>query len=385
MTDFYVFFTEICYFCSGFCNEKKNMGKEFYWFGISATVYIVTCWLFSVIRIFHTCQQPKERRAYIWPDRKLQVVIYMMATFLLPYVIDPTSDAAWQLMKSYFPTTYLFYCGVLIFTFFGSVKQWDKWKTVSWIAAILVIIALVPLVINAWLPSGILSDKGLEMQMWIVTTVSLLMVPYCAYSMWKVWKSILEARDDNYSNPDDFPLAYAQRVWLSPLILTPLLWPAFLTDSREVMAWMHLVLSVFNVVLLINVLPAWRRGIILSHIEEPDTEAESHENALMEERMDEIAQKIEEFLKEKRGYLDPHLKMDHVVEYCNTNRTYVSRTFKERFGGFFNYVNQLRLQHYEQYMQQHRNTTKDIAAQESGFNSYQAYYKASQRVLKQEE
>ncbi len=357
------------------------MNKEYYWYGVALVVYILSCWFFSIIRAFHTCQQPKSRRAYIWPDRKLQIIIFMMSAVLLPYVADPTSPAAWLLVKCYYPASYYFYCGVLLFMFFGSVKQWSRWKTVSWVVAILVIIALAPLAINAWMPGDVFSEKGLEIQVWIVWGVSLLTIPYCVFSMWKVWKCIVEARDENYSNPNDFPLAYAQRVWLSPLLLTFLVWPAFLTDSPAVMAWMQLPLSVFNVVLLLVVMPAWRRGVIFSQEEDTEPETDSHENVLMEERMNQIAMKIEEYVKEKRGYLDPHLRMEQVVDYCCTNRTYVSRTFNERFGGFFNYVNQLRLKHYEQYMRQHKNCTKDYAAQESGFSSYQAYYKASQRLL----
>ena len=68
--------------------------NTYYWYGVSMTVYIVTCWLFSAMRAFHTCQQPKKNRAYIWPDRKLQIIIYSMATLLLPYVFDPTSPSA---------------------------------------------------------------------------------------------------------------------------------------------------------------------------------------------------------------------------------------------------------------------------------------------------
>ena len=356
--------------------------KEYYWYGIAITVYLLSCWFFSIMRAFHTCQKSKEHRKYIWPDRKLQVIIYLMSVCLIPYAVDPTSPAAWLLVKCYFPATYYFYCGVLLFMFFGSVKQWNKWKTISWITAILVIIAVIPLVINAWIPGGVLSGKGMVRHEQIALAVSLLTIPFCAMSMWKVWNCIVEARDENYSNPDDFPLAYAKRVWLSPVFLSLFIWPAFLTDSPRVMAWMCLPLSVFNIALLINVMPVWRQVVLLSDTEGPESEAESRERILMEERIDQIAQKIEEFLKEKQGYLDPHLKMDHVVEYCGTNRTYVSLTFKERFGGFFNYVNQLRLEHYEQYLKQHKNTTKDIAAQESGYSSYQAYYKASQRLQK---
>ena len=93
--------------------------------------------------------------------------------------------------------------------------------------------------------------------------------------MWKVWGCIAEARDDNYSNPDDFPLAYAQRVWLSPLFLTPFLWPAFLTDNPTVLAYMLLPLSVFNVILLLTVMPVWRRGVILSQNIDDETEADT--------------------------------------------------------------------------------------------------------------
>lgn len=346
------------------------------------TIYILSCWFFAIIRAFHTCQQPKEHRAYIWPDRKLQVVIFMMATFLLPYVADPTDPAAWKLVKVYYPTSYYFYCGVLLFMFFGTVKQWNKWKTLSWIMAFLVIVAVAPFVINAWIPGGILSEEGMDKLQWLAIGVGILMIPYCVVSMLRVWKCIMEARDENYSNPDDFPIAYARRVWLSPLVLTPFLWPGLLTDSPKVMAWMNIILSIFNVVLLINVMPAWRRSTILLKSAEQEAEENSHEQDIMNERLSQIAQKIEEFLKDKQGYLNPHLKMDHVVDYCGTNRTYVSRAFKEYYGGFFNYINGLRLEHYDQYLAKHPNMTKEVAAQESGFSSYQAYYKAYQRLSK---
>ena len=81
-----------------------------YWYGVTATVYLVTCWVFSVVRGVHNCGTPKERRAYIWPDRKMQVIIYLCGTVLLPYVLNPQNEAAWILMKSYFPCTYYFYC-----------------------------------------------------------------------------------------------------------------------------------------------------------------------------------------------------------------------------------------------------------------------------------
>ena len=71
------------------------MEDKFYWYGIAAAVYIVTCWVFSVVRAVHNCGTPKERRDYIWPDRKMQVAVYLTATVLLPYVLNPNRISAY--------------------------------------------------------------------------------------------------------------------------------------------------------------------------------------------------------------------------------------------------------------------------------------------------
>ena len=69
-----------------------------------------------------------------------------------------------------------------------------------------------------------------------------------------------------------------------------------------------------------------------------------------------------------------------MVEHCQSGRTYVSLTFSQHFGSFANYVNGLRLAHYEQYAADHPAETKEAAAQASGFSSYNAYYRAKQKV-----
>ena len=79
---------------------------NYYWYGLAAAVYIVTCWTFSVVRGVHNCGTPKERRDYIWPDRKMQVIIYLTATVLLPYVLNPRIESAWLIMESFFLCTY---------------------------------------------------------------------------------------------------------------------------------------------------------------------------------------------------------------------------------------------------------------------------------------
>lgn len=356
--------------------------NEYYYFGLAAMLYITTCWCFAAVRWFHTCRVPKERQRYTWPDRKLQVLCFSMATLLLPYVFDPTNEAAWMLMKSYFPATYYFYCGLLLLCYADTVKQWNRWKTVSWSAAAIVIATMLIPVLNAWLPFEFMSEKGLQFWHYAITVESLIMLVFCTLSMWQVWRWIKESRDANYSNRDDFPVRYASIILFYPLILTPLLWPAYIFDSRIGMAHLHVLLAIFNIVLLITVMPAWRRKAIIA---EPDSEAvrfTAQQDASVEEQLDQVALEIKAYVEEQQAYLDSHLRIDDIVEHCQHGRTYVSLAFQRRFGSFASYINGLRLKYYEQYVAEHPNETKESAALSSGFASYNAYYRAKKRLSK---
>ena len=355
-----------------------TMTIEHYYYGLAALMYLTTCWMFAAVRWWHTCKQPKSAQRYIWPDRKLQCLLYCCASVLLPYVYDPTNPMAWLLIKSYFPATYYFYCGVLLLCFFGTVKQWNKWKTVSWAAAIMVIGAMLVPVLNAWLPTSILSAEGLNVWQYVVMIESFVMVVYVMLAMWQVKRWMDEARDANYSNPDDFPADYASRVWLFPVILTPLVWPAYLLDSPRLMAIQNVLLAVSNVCLLITVMPVWRRKAILA-TPEADQSQESDDQT-DDELIAQTALEIEAYVRDQQAYLNPHLKIDDVVSHCQLGRSYVSLTFSRRFKSFAYYVNSLRLAHFDQYVTDHPEETKESAALVSGYSSYNSYYRAKQKI-----
>lgn len=269
----------------------------------------------------------------------------------------------------------------MLFCYFGTVKQWNQWKNIGWIAALVTTIAMAPLAIDAWVPGGMMKPHFVEIWNNVVLAVSFCMMCYSAVAVWQVRRWTKEACDENYSNPDDFPEVYARRVWLIPLWITPLIWPAYLLDSPKVMAVMNIFLSIFNATLLIMAMPQWRRKNVVV-AEEPEDADEGGEwrDGKAEERARKIAEEIEHIVKAKHAFLNPHLKIDHVVEHCSYSRTYVSHVFKTHFGGFSHYVNKLRIDYYDQYVKKHPGVTKDAAAQECGFSSYVAYYKAKDRL-----
>ena len=358
--------------------------NEYYYYGVAAAIYIALCWTFVAVRWFHTCQQPKEHRAAIWPDRKLQCIIYMMPTFLLPYAIEPSDPSAWLMYKSYFPACYYFYSAALLLCFFGSLRQWGQWKTVSWIGAIITSLTMAPLVLNAWVPGGFMTEGAISLWSNVVMVVSLVMMVYAVVAMWQVWQWMKLARDDNFSNPDDFPMQYASRVWLAPVIFTPMLWPAYLFDSPALRAVSDMILSVCTVLMLLHVLPIWRRVAIVTALDgdHADTTDDADGDDHRDDLIAQTAIEIEAYVRDGQAYLDPHLKIDDVVDHCRLGRTYVSLTFQRRFGSFSAYVNRLRLSHYDQYQASHPAETKESAALASGFSSYNACYRAQQKLKK---
>lgn len=358
-----------------------------YWYGVAATAYLVSCWIFAAVRWWHTCREPKERHDYVWPERRMQVMIYLMGTVLLPYVLNPESPAAWTLWKAYFPGTYYFYGGALFFCFFGTVKRWQRWRSVIRATSVVTLAVMAPLVVDAW-TGGVLSVRFVSLWLKVVAAVAVIMMAYCAMAVWQTLQWMHEARDESYSNPDDFPMEFARRVWLLPVAMTLLVWPPFILDSPALMAVMNVLLGVFNIVMLIIVLPVWRRQNIVADASllTPDAsevaDQSESSDALARERERRIAEEIERYVNVEQAYLDAHLKIGQVVDRCSYSRTYVSQVFTLRFGGFSRYVNRLRLDHYDRYMAEHPTATKDAAAQESGFTDYPAYYKVKKRMGK---
>ena len=348
--------------------------EDYYWHGMTTVIYLVTCFTFAAIRAFHTCQATKEESIYLWPDRRMQIVIYLSSIILIPYALNPRSNTAWFLYKSYFPCTYYFFCAALLLCFFGSVKQRNRWRIPSWIASIITILAIIPLAVNAWLPEPLLTKEGMELWEYVITTVSILMFGFSITAMWQVWHWMKEARDENYSNDEDFPIAYAQRVWLAPIMFTPIIWPAYILDSPDIMAIMNIVLAVSNIMLLLTVLPAWRRKAILVNIDEHETDYE-----IPDEKIDSIIAEIDTYVKGQEVFLNTHLKLNNVVDNCTYSRSYVSKALQDRYGGFYCYINQLRLDYFDSFVKEPPNYTKEAAAIASGFSSYLAYYRFRER------
>lgn len=400
-------------------------------YSIACTVYVTTCLMFAAVRWFHVCPGAKEKKSYYYPDRKIATLFYVVPIILLPYILNPASHASWMLVKGYYPLTHFFYCAVLLFNYFGKVRQWRRWHTSGIAASVLVSIATALLFAVALMPECKITEDLEHTFNFIIIVIGLLMTIYSGVAIWQVWQWIREYSTDNFSNTDDFPLSYARGVIIIPIIHALLIWPMVLLDSPGWLAAIQLLLAVFNIIFLISVLPSQRKGNQLEQmiednreadieeakeqtmpteeevkncppqpdytlsVEQPDkspaTSAEEHfvkEELMSKERQRDIPEQtrqkiidgIDKALKQQRLYLNPNLSLKEVVEVCGYSQAYVSRVLREQYGGFFNYVNMLRCRHVNEYIAQHPEVTKEEAIIKSGFKDRQTYYRIKKHL-----
>ena len=88
---------------------------------------------------------------------------------------------------------------------------------------------------------------------------------------------------------------------------------------------------------------------------------------------------------EQQAYLDPHLTIQDVADKAGYSRTYIAGLFKTELGGFFNFINNLRLEYADNYQKEHPDATLSEVIAESGFASRTTYYAVKARMQKEKE
>jgi hypothetical protein len=84
-------------------------------------------------------------------------------------------------------------------------------------------------------------------------------------------------------------------------------------------------------------------------------------------------------VEERQAFLDPGLTLASLADRCRTNRTYVSSALME-LGGFFVYINSLRLTFAASWRKSHPGTTLEQVALASGFHCRQTYYNVRRQL-----
>jgi AraC-like DNA-binding protein len=253
------------------------------------------------------------------------------------------------------------------------------------IPALLALLAI-PLLAGRTFEEGV---SGYIITSWMILISGGLMTFVCLYAVGLVLRWTRTVSDEEYSNPNDYPVAFARKSIGMLLITMVLLWVTALSDNPAVVALVQLVLSAMSAWMLILALHPHRHRTVQEEQEQapsPDaaTDTDGHvtvyNRMLTESLALSILSAISEVVLEQKAYLDPHLTLQDVADRTGYNRTYVASLFKTELGGFFNYINTQRLAYVESYRRDHPEASLSEAIAEACFSSRTTYYSIKSRL-----
>ena len=388
------------------------MSLNDHFLSLVAFAYILSSLFFAVVRWFHVCRPYEKQAEYYYPGRKVVTFFNLLTVFTFPYVLWPSSPDAWLLVKSYFPLTQFFGAAVLIYRYFGSMKNWMKWKRLAYIMAVPLGAMLIVLFNNALSNECPWGERGHHFLFVASLVLGICASVFTFLSLRRLMSWLRQLKESDYlSNPEDFPSSYARKILCIPIILFFIIWAVFFSDSRLALAVMQVVYVVFNMWFLVVVLHSQREKspfdwddvdeedqieTVEEHVETTEVPAvatdlpQSDANVekkrglgIDDEKIAMIVGEIKAFVEGEQQFLNPHLSINDVAGHCGYGRTYVSKVLTNELGGFFPYVNTLRLQHASKYREEHPYATQDEVAYASGFSSRQAFYTVRKRMRKE--
>ena len=364
---------------------------------LAAFAFIIMGVFFSVVRWFHVCVPYQDRADCYHPDRLMLSLFFLVPLLTIPYVLNPSDPDAWLLMKCFFPLSYLYTCAVLILNYFGSVKRWSDWKRWALVIAVPISILLLALFLNAVFNIDSFGGAKQKVLYWATIIVGAGESVFCLYSIHKLMSWLKQFHESDYlSNPEDFPTVFANKVIIPPIVGFFVVWVIFFFDSKIAMIVLDVIFVVMGIIFLLAVLHTQRKRAPSSWmaVEEntaaddaddsrTGTESPSEEqgaSGLSAEKVNIIVKDIKAFVEVEQQFLNPHLSIVEVAEHCGYGRTYVSKVLTNEFGGFFRYVNSLRLEYAQKYRDDHPHATQDEVATASGFSSRQTFYAVRRRM-----
>ena len=340
---------------------------EFYYYGMTATVFITVCLVVALIRWFHMCRPYDRNAGYYYPGRPFFVIAFLSALVLIPYALHPDSADCWYLTRVYFLPATISHFTILLFSYFGNIMEWKKWRIpMLVIGTPIALTLLAALVIAIWPGEQIVNDIHPALSACLLYIPGTISTAVCIAAVIVIYSWKRRFNEDDYSNPNDFPVLVSRRWTLLTLVNMGLCWTAVVLNDPDVMAAIMLLFSISAVLIIISALHPHRNGPIEAETPAMDEEMEPmSKNGIPKRTHKEVLSSIHIVVVEQQAYLESHLTLQDVADRCGYSRSYIANIIKSEYGGFFDYINGLRLLNMESYQMQHPESTIQEAAEAS--------------------
>ena len=372
--------------------------------------FFMTCSLFAaaIRRLYRPphCASCSDMD-YNYPARNVFSTLYSLAIMLVPCVVNPDDTEAKTLKQLYFVLFYPPAVTLLICKYFGAEKNWDSWRWPSLALMMPVVAIMAMLSFLGFVDGSQFSENQINTIRYSTFAISIAWIVMCVIVNVKLFGWVRRHPDgsNEFSNAADFPCAFALRCTIQSLGVVALSWIFYALGYRAI-AVANIVFGIWTALFLIKALHPQRKHIQTIDIQviptsystnndivkenvdcdncvsqPPISESvqQQEKSSLKDEHYDKIIAEVVAYIEGKKAFLNPHLKLSDLADHCTFGQTYISLALKQRYGGFYNYVNKLRLAYFEEYKRLHPNAILDDIAERSGFSSRQSYYNVKKR------
>ena len=365
-------------------------------FSVAVAVYVATSLAIAAIRWGHKCQPYARHADYYYPAWKSLVFCMSSNILLSPIVFMPSDADAVLYLRMMLILASPFLCAVVLFSYFGRVLGVGWWKNPVNVLAIPFCIMTISAFVMTLMPDTQLEGLFCKWYFSIAGTLALVYMGCFVLAIRMIARALHRFSEQNYSNPDDFPQQFAKGILWIPILYVAVSWVLTFIGSYNALSICMIALSVLGIVFLIGALTPHRTleveqlesgGIQVENVTEmsepilPETESEPLiEEALSQERKNEIASIVRHHVEDEQAYLDSHLTLTSLSRMCGVNRTYLSQVISECMGGFYSYVNRCRLAHVARLKIQNPEASIEEIVTDSGFGSRQSYYNVRRQL-----
>ncbi len=206
-----------------------------------------------------------------------------------------------------------------------------------------------------------------------------------------LWVGQMAFGDDDVVFPGGgvFPRRFAIGMSWLPLAVQCVAWAVFIADDTVAnagfAAWVALSgAAILIVILHPRTMPNTARPATKGTMAKTIEAATPHDGRndcgkqrkLPLQLVDQIERRVRKVVEEDKLFLDPNLTKSTLVPLIGTNELYLHIVLKQRFGPFNKYVNTLRLNYSQHYIEAHPDAKHEEVAHECGFGSVRTYYRA---------
>ena len=362
-------------------------------FSISLTSYLTTSVIVAMVRWGHKCEPYARHADYYYPGWRSIIFCYLCNLFLLPAVFSPNNPDYILLVRMMLILGSPALCALMLFSYFGQVLKVSWWRKPVSVLVVTFIMMLLFAHLMAVLPGEHLSGFFGRIYFSVAGTLAFFYTISYILALRMVARALRSTAQENYSNPEDFPVKLAKGAIWVPIIHLLVSWASTLIGSTLTISIGLLLLSALSIVFLIGIL-APHRNLTVEQLEaqqKPMPKPVLTSNPLEEEQAPEvtllsparqkaIVKAIRKCVEEDKAYLDSHLTLASLSKMIGVNRTYVSAVMSDCLGGFFVYVNRCRLAHAAQLKVEQPDISVGDLIAASGFGSRQSYYNVRRQL-----